>query len=139
MPQWIVGGGLDLALQLTVEGKSFSEVSWARVGGSAVLGGVGGGLLSKSGKLIRYLRQGSKVDDALNVVDDVVNLADDVGNVADDVVNVADDAGMGLSSAEKSIQELAGKLNFTKTTAEHLAEKGRQVPRQILAMAIQSG
>ena len=86
LPQWIVGAvvgvGLDLALQLAVEGKSFSEVSWARVGGSAVLGGVGGGLLSKSGKLIKYLRHGSKIDDVLNVTDDIVNVADDAGRGA---------------------------------------------------------
>ena len=116
LPQWIVGGGLDLALQLTVEGKSFSEVSWARVGGSAVLGGVGGGLLSKSGKLIRYLRQGSKIDDVLNVTDDVVNLTDDIVNVADEAISGIETLGKDL----KNLREItSGRLKgFTRGNTE---------------------
>ena len=113
LPQWVVGavvgGGLDLALQLTVEGRSFSEVSWARVGGSAVLGGVGGGLLSKGGKLVGYLRHGTKVDDALNVTDDVIN-------VADDAASGIETLGKGL----KNIREIAsGRLQgFTRGNTE---------------------
>ncbi len=126
LPQWVVGavvgGGLDLALQLTVEGKSFSEVSWVRVGGSAVLGGLGGGLLSKSGKLISYFRHGSKVDDALNVVDDVVNFTDDV-------VNVADDAGRGAFEIAKEGGKHSGLLkNYASRNTKEVrnAVKGYQ-------------
>ncbi len=43
------------------------------------------------------------------------------------------------SAAEKEIRTLAGQLRFTKTTAAHMANPGRYVPRHILANAIKYG
>jgi hypothetical protein len=49
------------------------------------------------------------------------------------------DASRGLTATEKAITQLASKLRFTGTTAAHMAETGRYVPRHILADAILTG
>jgi hypothetical protein len=48
-------------------------------------------------------------------------------------------ASRGLTATEKAITQLASKLRFTGTTAAHMAETGRYVPRHILADAILTG
>jgi hypothetical protein len=40
---------------------------------------------------------------------------------------------------EKATADLAGMLRFTETSARHMAEVGRQVPRHTLAEAIRHG
>ena len=49
------------------------------------------------------------------------------------------DAELGLTAAEAATSRLAAKLNFTGTTARHMEEAGRWVPRHLLAKAIQYG
>ncbi len=45
----------------------------------------------------------------------------------------------GITADERALLQLAGELNFTQTTAQHMAEAGRYVPRLTLADAILSG
>ncbi|MBX7166843.1 MAG: RHS repeat-associated core domain-containing protein [Pirellulales bacterium] len=44
-----------------------------------------------------------------------------------------------VRATEKAVAELATKIQFTATTARHMAEAGRYVPRHILAQAILHG
>ncbi len=57
----------------------------------------------------------------------------------DTTLSIITAKGVVTEVAEAGIRRLAGRLVFTKTTAAHMANPGRYVPRHILAHAIKHG
>jgi hypothetical protein len=52
----LIGGGIDLALQLATNGGNLSCVDWGRVGHAAAVGAIGGAAFGALGKAFQWLR-----------------------------------------------------------------------------------
>ena len=129
----VVGGGLDVAIQLAIEGRSLNEIDLGSVAISAAAGAVGGGVASSLTKLSRASRILTEVTtdlgfssiqeqrqennggeaSASNIVIDVVSAALPGKKGGELVGSVAED----LGTASKTLLETASSAIATKASS----------------------